>query len=161
MTQDLPALLDARLREMFALAQALARVTAEEGLALRDADIDALNEKVQRKQQIVSELIRHDTEFRTNLQSRGAANSADVTEFLKQQFGNPQLPEIWNEYLVLMRECDRHNRENSSLVNVGLRHTRQAIEFLRSCVGEAGEPVYGPRGAARSAPIGGGLVAKA
>ena len=132
------------LPDMIAQAKLLARVTLEEGLALRDANLDVLNEKVRSKQQIVKSLTQLDSQFRDLLSSLGFPKGKDIATFFNEALLSAELANLWNEYVKLMQDCDKQNRENGVLVNVGLRHTKQALQFLRSCIGEQEETLYGP-----------------
>lgn len=167
MTQDKDSQadpLDKLLQDMIAQAEMLVRVTSEEGLALREADIDVLNDKVKAKKEIVASLTELDSQFRSNLNHHGYTTPADISVFITEAFSNTTLCEHWQQYISLMRNCDKNNRENSALVNVGLRHTKQAIEFLQSCIGENHEnPVYEPSQFLQKPAVGGNssLIAKA
>lgn len=132
------------LPDMIAQARLLARITLEEGLALRDANLDVLNDKVQSKQQIVKLLTLLDSQFRDLLSKLGFPKDKDIASFFNEALHSADLVDLWNEYVKLMQDCDKQNRENSVLVNVGLRHTKQALQFLRSCIGEQEETLYGP-----------------
>jgi flagellar biosynthesis/type III secretory pathway chaperone len=143
--QNQIALISSTLAEMIAQAERLARITAEEGVALREAKIDLINEKVRAKQEIVATLIEIDNRFRKILRQFGYSDTDEIASFLGSGDYDMELAQTWQRYLQIMERCEKNNRKNSALVNVGLRHTRQAIDFLRSCVGEYAEPpIYAP-----------------
>ena len=95
--------------------------------------------KYSQKKETVTTLTNFDTSFHSALKQCGLTEQADISLFLGHTFHDLQLSENWDNYVRLMHHCDRQNHENSTLVNVGLRHTKQAIEFLRSCIGEKEE----------------------
>ena len=136
--------LEDTLKQMTALATQLAQIIAYEGKALKDADIDTLNKKVQDKQQCANTLASLDQQCRQSLVQLGMLPTQDPSEYLESIDRQNVLTALWETYLDSLRECDRRNRENSALINVGIRHTRRTLDFLLSSVGESMEPVYGP-----------------
>jgi len=148
------------LAEMTAQAEKLALITVEEGAALRNAEIDLINNTVRNKQSVVESLTVTDNLFRQLLSQLGCNDSAEIDAFLNSENIDPSITQSWRQYIEIMKRCDNLNRQNSALVNIGLRHTRQAIDFLRSCVGEYVEPaVYAPT--QRRSSQSGYIIAKA
>ncbi len=140
------ARMNTTLAEMVAQAEKLARITADEGVALRDAEIDEINRCVKSKQEVVNSLVVIDNRFRQCLAHMGYLENDAIDNFLNRFDQEKKLAHDWQRYINIMKRCDQLNQQNSALVNVGLRHTQQAIDFLRSCVGEYVEPaVYGPK----------------
>ena len=145
-TQNEVALIKTTLAEMIAQAEKLARITADEGAALRNAEIELINQRVKEKRDVVTGLVETDNRFRKQLAQLGYTGKEEIHAFLNRLNYANDLEQSWQSYVKIMQRCDQLNQQNSALVNVGLRHTRQAIDFLRSCVGEYVEPVvYGPR----------------
>ncbi len=145
-TESVFSKLESTLRTMTVQAEALARLIAEEGYALRDANIETLNLKVQQKQKAVSQLTQTDQEFRSILKKLDPKISSDINLFLEKIDDRKSLSTLWREYLKRLQQCDTQNQENNSLVTIGMRHTSHALEFLQSCIGEHHETVYGSRG---------------
>lgn len=145
-TQNDVALIKTTLAEMIAQAEKLARITADEGAALRNAEIELINQRVKDKRDLVTGLVETDNRFRKQLSQCGYTSNEEIHAFLNRLNYANELEQSWRNYVKIMQRCDQLNKQNSALVNVGLRHTRQAIDFLRSCVGEYADPdVYGPR----------------
>ena len=138
------ALLSDALEHVTAQANRLAQVIAEEGLALRELDIDRLNDRVRSKRELVAELINGDRQLRALLAQNGHQQGAEITDFLNNIAPTTNLSAAWEKYLSILEHCNALNKENRTMVTIGIRHTSRALDFLR---GQSGSQVlYGPQG---------------
>ncbi len=145
-TQSVASLLEVTLKEMSAQAQQLVQIIHDEGKALRDADIEALNSIVQLKKQHLEALSDLDNKFKITLKQFNFTANDDIEQFLAEAQSDNVLLECWNDYMNIISECQALNLENNSLITVGIRHTSKALDFLLSSIGENKQELYGPQG---------------
>ena len=144
--ERLDALLDQAVREACLLESALER----ESNALAERDLDALNQAVAEKHQVVQSLERFTREQATLLGQGGFAPDGPGMEACLRDWDTEGLMRpVWERLQDVMARCRRLNQINGGVVNMQQRQTEQAIHILR---GEDGRTqLYDPRGQAVSA----------
>lgn len=121
--------------------------------ALLTGDPMQLQNLVGDKKDTLEGLAALDAQFRLALQHAGYLEEMTLVDFL-----GGELSPKYDSLEALLSECYDTNRENSSLVSVGLRHTQQTINFLMGDGG--GNDIYGPAGHTH-APRSGNEIGKA
>lgn len=122
----------------------------EERQALRErSSPDQLEAVALQKAQAVERVASLYAELRTLLvATTGAERVEDALVRLREQA--PGLGKRTDVLVELIRGCQQANQENGALIGAGLRHTRGALDTLRSLASAADDGTYTASGQASS-----------
>jgi flagella synthesis protein FlgN len=139
--QRLDTLLTQAVREACLLESALER----ESNALAERDVEALNQVVAEKQQLVQTLERVTREQSELLRKAGFdTDAAGMSACLKSWDEEGLMVPVWQRLQTVMGRCKRLNQINGGVVETQRQQVDQAIHILRG--EDARTELYGPSG---------------
>ena len=100
--------------------------------ALSAPDTMGLENIVAEKREIISALETMGKQREAQLKALGVLENTNTAHEVQRVFNSTrQLSDQWNELLQLAADCQEKNRINGSIVELGVRHSIQALEILR------------------------------
>lgn len=115
--QDLSAILHSEIDCSNVLMQFL----TQEATALAEHNVAALQLVIQDKQNIILQLERLG-------QQREAILAASDADLLGE---SPELSNLWQKLLTVAGQCQQKNRINGSVIELGYRQSKQALDILK------------------------------
>ena len=120
------------LQREIELARALKTSLEVEYKALSSPDATGLQNIVSEKQEIISALETMGKQRETQLRAQGVLQGPNTAHEVQRVFNSTrQLSNDWNELLSLAADCQEKNRINGRIVELGVRHSINALEILR------------------------------
>lgn len=123
------------LQREIELARALTIALDIEYKALSSPDTTGLVSIVAEKQDIIHALEAAGKQRETQLTALGVLEGSNTAHEIQRVFNSTrQLSDDWDELLQLAAQCQEKNRINGSIVELGVRHSINALEILRGNV---------------------------